>query len=261
MMAPPSGSPPCQTAPLTAAPLSAAMIEAAFAWWEDAGVDGDWSDQPQPWPASTRKAAATKATLTQPVAPPPPPEMGGLARDWPQDLAGFATWWMETAALPFPPARRIAPSGPAGARLMILLPMPEADDTETLLSGREGKLLDGLLAALGLDRAKVYLASALPCHVPMPDWTQLREQGLGALLAHHVALAAPERVLVFGRSGISTLIMHNSPNKPADLREFNHDKGCVPAVFAYDLAALMARPAHKAALWNRLLDWTGTDLT
>jgi uracil-DNA glycosylase len=61
---------------------------------------------------------------------------------------------------------------------MILLPMPEADDTETLLSGRAGKLLDGLLAALGLDRSSVYLASALPCHVPMPDWTQLREQGL-----------------------------------------------------------------------------------
>jgi DNA polymerase len=83
---------------------------------------------------------------------------------------------METAALPS--------RSPGGSRLrlagapMILLPMPEADDTETLLSGRAGKLLDGLLAALGLDRANVYLAPALPCHVPMPDWTQLREQGL-----------------------------------------------------------------------------------
>jgi uracil-DNA glycosylase len=143
---------------------------------------------------------------------------------------------------------------------MILLPMPEADDGEALLSGRGGKLVDGMLAALGLAREAVYCAAALPIHVPMPDWAQLREQGLGALLAHHVALAAPKRVLILGRNGISALLGHSLPNNAAALREFNHDRGCVPAVFAYDLAALVARPAHKAALWNRLLDWTGTSL-
>jgi DNA polymerase len=86
------------------------MIEAAFAWWEDAGVDGDWSDQPQPWPASTRKAAATKATLAQPVAPPRRPKWAA-SRATGHRIWRISTWWMETAALPFPPARRIAPSG------------------------------------------------------------------------------------------------------------------------------------------------------
>ncbi|MDR6509743.1 DNA polymerase [Novosphingobium capsulatum] len=242
------------------------LVDAAFAWWEDAGLDGMLSDTPQSWLESDRKAAAkANAKAGNGAAsfapPPPPPAMGGLSRDWPQTLDDFHAWWLETPSLPFPPARRIAPTGPAGAPLMILLPMPEADDEAGLLSGRGGKVVDGMLAALGLAREQVYCAAALPVHVPMPDWGQLRAEGLGALLAHHAALAAPQRVLILGRSGISTLLGHSLPNNAADLREFNHDGGCVPAVFAYDLAALVARPAHKAALWNRLLDWTGTDLT
>lgn len=241
----------------------AMLVEAALDWWADAGVDGPMADAPQSWLASERKVAAKAAAAAAPAfaPPPPPPAMGGLARDWPQTLEEFHAWWRETPNLPFPPARRLSPAGPAQAPLMILLPMPEEDDGDTLLSGRGGKLVDGMLAALGLSRASVYCAAALPVHVPMPDWAHLRDQGLGALLAHHVGLAAPQRLLVLGRNGISTLLGHDLPNNAAALREFNHDRGCVSAVFAYDLAALVARPAHKAALWNRLLDWTGTDLT
>lgn len=240
----------------------AALVEAALDWWGDAGVDGALADTPQSWLASERKVASKAAAAAPAFAPPPPPPaMGGRPGDWPQTLEEFHRWWLETPSLPFPSARRLPAAGPADAPLMILLPMPEADDADALLSGRGGKLVDGMLAALGLAREAVYCAAALPTHVPMPDWGQLREQGLGALLAHHVALAAPKRVLILGRSGISTLLGHDLPNNAAALREFNHDRGCVPAVFAYDLAALVARPAHKAALWNRLLDWTGTDLT
>jgi len=239
-----------------------ALIEAAFDWWEDAGVDGAMADNAQSWLASERKVAAQAAANAPAFAPPPPPPaMGGRTQDWPQTLEDFRAWWLETPSLPFPAARRLGSTGPADAPLMILLPMPEADDTAGLLTGRGGNLVDGLVAALGHSREAICLAAALPVHVPMPDWAQLRADGLGALLAHQVALAAPQRVLVLGRGGISTLMGHDLPNNAASLREFNHDRGCVPAVFAYDLAALVARPAHKAALWNRLLDWTGTDLT
>ena len=134
-----------------------ALVDAAFAWWDDAGLDGMLSNTPQSWLESDRKAAAkanAKAGNAAPAfaPPPPPPAMGGLARDWPQTLDAFHAWWLETPSLPFPPARRIAPAGPAGAPLMILLPMPEADDEAGLLSGRGGKLVDGMLAALGLAR-------------------------------------------------------------------------------------------------------------
>lgn len=239
----------------------AAMVEAAMDWWQDAGLATSLDDTAKPWLGSLREteAKATRAkALAQPVAPPPPPVMGGVSSEWPQTLPEFAEWWGTTPALPFPSARRLAPSGPHGAPLMVLVPMPEADDAQALLDGRGGRLLDALVAALGLTREQVYCASALPVHVPMPDWAQLRADGLGALTAHHVALAAPQRVLILGRSSISTLLNHDLPNNAADLREFNHDGGCVPAIFAVDLAALLARPAHKAALWNRLLDWTGT---
>ena len=58
------------------------------------------------------------------------------------------------------------------------------------------------------------VASALPRHAPHPDWAALARDGLGDVLAHHVTLAAPQRLLVLGaehpaaaraRSGARTL--------------------------------------------------------
>ena len=166
---------------------------------------------------------------------------------------------MTSADLPFVASERIRPSGPASAATMVLVPMPEDGDTQHLLSGKTGKLLDAMLAAMGTNRASIYLASALPSRVTMPDWHALATQGLGDILAHHLALAKPQRLLIFGKSGISTLLGHDLPNNPDTLRAFNQEDHRVSAVSAFDLEAILAKPALKAGLWNRLLQWTGTE--
>jgi DNA polymerase len=143
---------------------------------------------------------------------------------------------------------------------MVVVADPEDGAGELLGSSPQGKLFAGIIDALGLDDSQVYVASALPRPTPLPDWQQLAADGLGAVVAHHAALVAPKRLLVFG-SGVSSLLGHDPANKHESSPIFHHDRGSLPLLAAMDLAALLARPRAKAGLWQRLLDWTGTTET
>ncbi len=238
----------------------AAAVAAALDWWREAGVDDDFTDLPQDWLAEAVPATAV-AGADAPQAPTEPakpaPRIGGDPAAWPRELAEFPAWWHSEPSLAAAGIGRISPSGPHDAKLMVLVAMPSEGDSETLLSGKTGVLLDGILRAMGLDRGQIYLASALPAHTALPDWEALADAGLGAVLAHHIALAAPQRLLVFGRGGISTLLGNGSAQTAATLRNFNHDGHNVPLMVAVDLEALLASPGLKSGLWNRWLEWTG----
>lgn len=232
-------------------PALTQAVEAALAWWREAGVDGDWIDAPQDWLA---KPANPRVAPPKPAEPAAPPYAGG-SENWPSDLAGFAPWWLTEPDLAPAGGLRIAPAGPEAPLLMVVVPMPEAEDAEALLSGKAGRLLDGFLGAAGLSRAQIYCASALPARLAAPDWAALRDAGLGQVLLHHIALVRPQRLILFGQNGISTLMSNALPNKPTHLQSINHDDAKVPVLSAYDLETIVARPALKAGLWNRWLDW------
>lgn len=242
--------------------LSAEAITGVLDWWRDAGVDLDFHDTPTAWlpPAEgDGPARAVAAAAPAAEAPPPPTPLGGDPAALPATLADFQAWWLSEPALDDGQVRdRVPPRGPAGARLMILVAQPEAQDGAMLLSGREGRLLDGLLAAAGIDPGEVYFASALVRHRPLPDWASLSARGLGAILARHVALVAPERLLVFG-SNIPPLLGHDMTQNAQILPASKHEGASVPVLAARELGALLARPAWKAGLWRQWLDWTGSD--
>lgn len=244
-----------------------AAVTAALDWWRDAGVDHAFVDDPQDWLAEARKPRE--------AAPPAPmkplrelaaerddsPKVAKVSAksDWPQTLETFAPWWLAEPALAPAGLKRLPPVGAQGADLMILVPMPSADDGDALLSGRAGRLLDAMLAAMSIAREQTYLASALPAHVPMADWQVHKESGLGDVLLHHIALAAPKRLLILGASGISALLGHDPPNLAQSLRAINQEGPPLPALPAWDLEAMLQRPALKAGLWSRWLEWTGTE--
>lgn len=243
-------------------PDIAAQIAGALEWWRDAGVDADFVDDPRDWLAKEVAAEPEDfAPLPLPVAAQveePRPLIGGPPETWPQDLAAFQSWWLTEPSLDHGDlSRRVGPRGSQGAELMILVADPEEVDAETLLSGPHGKLIGAVTAALGLSQREVYLASALPRRTPLPDWNQLANEGLAAVVRHHIALARPLRLLTFG-SGISSLLGHDPANNPAFLPTINHEGRSLPLLAAMDLATLLARPRAKAGLWQRLLDWTGT---
>jgi uracil-DNA glycosylase len=241
------------------------QISTALDWWRDAGVDGDLHDTPQTWLAAAEVAAHVpvvgdqpKAALRAPETPAPAAPQPLDRSDWPTDLASFAAWWLTAPFLDNGQTqRRVAPRGIAQAELMVLVPEPEREDTETLLSGPQGRLLDAMLNAMAIDPAAIYLASALPRHTPHADWAALKSAGLGEVLRHHVALAAPKRLICFGGS-ILPLLGNDPANKSDGFSIFNHEGMQVPLLAARELVVLLERPRWKAGFWQTWLDWSAS---
>lgn len=259
---------------------SRASLEAALGWWTEAGVDSSFHDEPTDWLAAAQSsdAGAADAAVRAPTVPPEPPKrpadvreritsaepitaIGGDPSHWPQTLADFTGWWLtEPSLCPAPAAARVPPAGPAGAPLMVLVPAPEPGDAQVLLAGREGRLLDAMLAAMGLSRGEIYLASALPAAMAMPDWQALEAGGLGSVVMHHVALVMPQRLLVLGKTDISSLITHDPAKSAAILPVVNQERVSVPLALDYALATLLAQPSLKRQVWMNWLEWTEAGL-
>lgn len=243
-------------------------IAGALAWWREAGVDLHFGDVPTAWLTDQNAAPGQGDPPPFPAAPGPhattdpapaaqAAPFGGERAQWPTTLDAFARWWVEDPALDEGLVRnRVAPRGPAEAPLMVIVPQPEAADDERLLGGPEGRLLDAMLQAMELDPEAVRVAAVLPRHTPMVDWAQLAARGAGDLLAHHIHLAAPQRLIVFG-STILPLLGHDPTHSAQTLPSFNHEGRTVPLLAARELGALLARPQWKAGFWRNWLDWTG----
>lgn len=235
-------------------------LAAALNWWREAGVDHAFHDEPQAWlaeiEAEVEVVAPVFAAAPRQADAPPRVRIGGERSLWPQTLADFAQWWLEEPSLDGgQTGSRITPRGSAGAELMILVEQPEAEDGDRLLSGPQGRLLSAMLTAMGIAPEKAYIASVLPRHTPAADWAELQADGMHEVLAHHITLAAPQRLICFG-SNILPLIGHDPANSPEILREFNHGNGSVPSIAEKGLSWMLSRPRAKATFWRRWLDWT-----
>ncbi|OYW46601.1 MAG: hypothetical protein B7Z08_08635 [Sphingomonadales bacterium 32-68-7] len=238
-------------------PPLAESLAAALDWWREAGVDLAFHDEPQTW----LKADEPDAEAAGSHAPPatealPLPRLGGDPAAWPRDFEAFRHWWLaepslDTGGL----GSRLAPRGPAGAPLMIAVPMPEAEDSETLLSGPHGRLLANMAHAMGFAPDAVLVAAALPRHASVPDWAALTAGGLGAVLQHLIALAAPQRLIVLGRD-ILPLLAHDPAQDAPAAREITIHGRAVPALSGYAPGRLLEHPRLRADLWRSWLDWT-----
>jgi DNA polymerase len=241
-----------------------ADIAAALDWWRDAGVDVAYADEAQAWltdVGTEEKANEEDRRPATPVATtaPPPPAIGGPRSAWPQDLKSFHDWWLSEPSLDEGGlSPRVAPVGQTQADLMVLVAMPEEGDSDLLLSGPHGRLLAGFLTAADIPANRVYRAAALPRHTPLADWDQIARDGMGAVLAHHLRLAQPKRVLVFGRN-ILPLCGHDPAQAAQKLRYFNHEGGRVPALFVSGLERLLGNWQLRSRLWEHWLEWTETD--
>lgn len=246
-------------------PLSG-QFAAAIDWWRDAGVDCDFADDATAWLASPEEAEApavpaVESRPAEPVRQRAPAVEATVRVDvdkssWPGDLAAFREWWLTADVLDtggsFP---RVPPAGPAQARLMVVVNQPEEGDRERLLSGPDGALLQGFLRAAGLTPETVYTASLLPRHDVAPDWDAIRAAGLGELLAHHVGLVKPGRILFLGRN-IPPLLGHDMTQGPAILRNINHEGTSIPAMGAGGLADMRRSARRRERFWRCWLDWT-----
>jgi DNA polymerase len=249
-----------------------ADLAAALAWWRDAGVDCAYRDEPVNWvaedsprpreggnlgPDGGSSVEARGPRLRGDAVIPAAPVLDPITL--PQDLAAFTRWWLSEPLLDDGRiAGRVPPRGERGAELMIIVPEPEREDRDRLLSGPQGKLLDAILAAIGVAPDKLYLASALPRHTPMADWAAAAQRGLGAALRRQVELVAPQRLIALG-SNVLPLLGNDLPNSGHFSLQLNHGELSVRLLAATDLGVMLARPRAKARFWQQWLDWTGPD--
>ncbi|MEG3165778.1 uracil-DNA glycosylase [Sphingomonas sp. PB2P19] len=224
-----------------------ALAASTLEWWHDAGVDTLVDDLPRDWlapPAPLPAAANPAAVAALPAA---------ASSEMPALLADFLNW-RTGPAMPESSWGGVsfAATGPATADLMVLVDCPERDDGETLLSGPAGRLFDRMLAAIGLTRDAVHLASVCAKRPTAGRVQQDVEAQLAAIAQHHVGLVAPKRLLVLGNAASRAILATDLSQARGRLHAFNHKAGQSATVASFHPRFLLEKPAAKAEAWRDL---------
>jgi DNA polymerase len=231
-------------------------------WWMIAGY-GDgvaddsarWLDAAKPVPAPIEAdQEAADPPRSRPVLETRAPEPGvdPLAA-MPADLATFQAW------LPTSPAAQwggvvVGPSGTANSVLMIISEFPEAEDEPSaqLHSDRAGELLDAMLAAIGVTRDHCYFASLAVTRPPGGRIADDQRKILDAMMLHHIALAAPQRLILLGNRMSRLFGAADVVDARSRLLEINQNGVNMVAVAIYHPRFLLGRPHYKAISWSSL---------
>ena len=179
-----------------------------------------------------------------------------VAVPMPNELVAFEEWLASTPDLPgahWSPIR-LMPQGPAGASLMILADAPDVADIESgqLASGPAGRLLDAMLAAIGLKRDAVRLGSLA---LTRPVGGRLDGEAatqLARIAAHHVRLARPQHILLLGQQTCQLMTGENVPPDDHGQREINLDGGKRAVSAIHHPRLLLERPLLKRSAWTVL---------
>jgi uracil-DNA glycosylase len=132
-------------------------------------------------------------------------------------------------------------------------PGAEEDRLGEPFVGQAGKLLDNMLAALGLARGEnVYIANVLKCRPPGNRNPEPGEVATCApYLVRQIELIRPKLILAMGRFAVQTLL--NTDATIGSLRGAVHRYQGVPLVVTYHPAYLLRNLPDKAKAWADLV--------
>lgn len=118
--------------------------------------------------------------------------------------------------------------------------------------GQAGRLLDGMLAALGLERShKVYIANAVKCRPPHNRIPQAEEIACcRPYLERQIELLRPQLLFALGRPAAQALL--NEEVTISAVRGKVFDYGGIPLVISYHPAYLLRNPQDKGKAWDDL---------
>ncbi len=131
-------------------------------------------------------------------------------------------------------------------------PGAEEDQRGEPFVGQAGKLLDNMLAAIGLKRgADVYIANAVKCRppenrTPTPEETATCRP----YLERQIELIQPKLIVALGRPAAQTLLQ--SEVKIGAARGKLHDYRGIPLIVTYHPAYLLRTLLDKARAWEDL---------
>lgn len=151
--------------------------------------------------------------------------------------------------------RAVPGVGDRNARWMFIgeAPGAEEDARGEPFVGQAGRLLDNMLAALGLSRRDgVYIANVLKCRPPGNRAPELLEaESCRPYLERQIALLRPALIVALGKSAASLLL--GTDASIASLRGRVHRWRSIPLVVTYHPAYLLRNLPDKAKAWEDLL--------
>jgi DNA polymerase len=132
-------------------------------------------------------------------------------------------------------------------------PGAEEDRLGDPFVGQAGKLLDNMLAAIGLNRREnVYIANVLKCRPPgnrNPEPDEVAR--CSPFLLQQIGLLKPKLIVAMGRFAAQTLLSTDA--SISSLRGRLHQYAGVPLVVTYHPAYLLRSLPDKAKAWEDLV--------
>jgi uracil-DNA glycosylase len=163
----------------------------------------------------------------------------------------------EGCALRSTATRLVFADGNPQARIMFVGEAPgREEDIEGLpFVGRSGKLLDRMIAAIGLDRSNVYIANVIPWRppgnrTPTPHETQI----CLPFIQRQIELVDPDILVTLGNPSTQTLLSTREGIMRTRGRWFDYDTGTrvVRAMATFHPAYLLRSPSYKRMAWQDL---------
>src|SRR5882672_9564597 len=246
-------------------PDPAPNIHQLLAFYLEAGVDCALADEPVNRLADPDVAPAPRdAAPAQPARP-----MLGKAMPAPLPITRGEPPPAPDAALAS--ARELATTAPTLEALRALLETFDgcalkntatrlvfADgnpQARVMFVGRSGKLLDRMIAAIGLDRSRAYIANVIPWRppgnrTPTPQETQI----CLPFIQRQIELVNPDVLVTLGNPSTQTLLSTREGIMKTRGRWFDYDTGTrvIRALATFHPAYLLRSPSYKRMAWQDL---------
>lgn len=136
-------------------------------------------------------------------------------------------------------------------------PGAEEDKAGLPFVGQSGKLLDAMLAALGLDRNKgVYVTNAVKCRPEDNQSPETAEMDACAnFLNQQISQIRPKVILALGKPAAYAVLGLEASIQSlrGTLHYRQEDEARIPVVVTYHPAYLLREPAEKWKVWQDLL--------
>ena len=157
-------------------------------------------------------------------------------------------------ALKHTATRLVFADGNPKARVMFVGEAPgREEDLEGLpFVGRSGKLLDRMIAAIGLDRGKAYIANVIPWRppgnrTPTPQETQI----CLPFIQRQIELVDPDILVTLGNPSTQTLLSTREGIMRSRGKWFDYETGTrtIRAIATFHPAYLLRSPSYKRMSW------------
>ncbi|TMJ02772.1 MAG: uracil-DNA glycosylase [Alphaproteobacteria bacterium] len=229
----------------------------------DAAPAADVAPVPQRQPLAHVQLSVSAAPLARPPVAPAPDVAVIAAREAARSAASLGELRtmlekFEGCALRTTAKQLVFADGNPQSRVMFVGEAPgREEDLEGLpFVGRSGKLLDQMIAAIGLDRTSAYIANIIPWRPPGNRTPTPQESQICLpFIQRQIELVNPDILVCMGNPATQTLLGVKDGIKRTRGRWFNFHTGTreIRAIATFHPAYLLRSPLDKRLAWRDLL--------